>query len=121
MRLPSYCSKTNYHSHNQPIHTTNHARIHTRNKTAQVWEIGDFVVQVPWDCFPVPDCVNGGNQTYLYAHHGGLVKVLPRMMPNEDSWIKESVRACVCVPVWGVRDGGMCTRTSALFCFTEFY
>lgn len=58
-----------------------------------MWEIGDFVVQVPWDCFPVPDCVSGGNQTYLYAHHGGLVKVLPRMMPNEDSWIKESVRA----------------------------
>lgn len=52
-------------------------------------------MQVPWDCFPVPDCINGGNQTYLYAHHGGLVKVLPSMMPNEDSWIKESVRCFV--------------------------
>jgi len=68
-----------------------------------VWEIGDFVVQVPWDCFPVPDCVHGGNETYLYAHHGGLVKILPRMMPNEDSWIKEAVRAYVRA---GVRAGG---------------
>ena len=65
---------------------------HTWHGMTQVWEIGDMVVQVPWDCFPVPDCINGGNQTYLYAHHGGLVKVLPSMMPNEDSWIKESVR-----------------------------
>jgi len=55
-----------------------------------VWEIGDFVVQVPWDCFPVPDCVNGSSETYMYAYHGGLVKITPRMMPNEDGWIKEA-------------------------------
>lgn len=55
-----------------------------------VWEIGDFVVQVPWDCFPIPDCVNDSSETYMYAYHGGLVKITPRMMPNEDGWIKEA-------------------------------
>ncbi|GAB5035868.1 lipase-related protein [Nannochloropsis oceanica] len=54
------------------------------------WEIGDFVVQVPWDCFPIPDCVNDSSETYMYAYHGGLVKITPRMMPNEDGWIKEA-------------------------------
>jgi hypothetical protein len=36
------------------------------------------------------DCVHGGNETYMYAYHGGMVKVTPRMMPNTDGWIKEA-------------------------------
>ncbi|EWM27768.1 lipase-like protein [Nannochloropsis gaditana] len=55
-----------------------------------VWEIGDFVVQVPWDCFPVPDCVGGSTETYMYSYHGGLIKITPRMMPNEDGWMEEA-------------------------------
>lgn len=57
---------------------------------SSVWEIGDFVVQVPWDCFPVPDCVGGSTETYMYSYHGGLIKITPRMMPNEDGWMEEA-------------------------------
>lgn len=50
-----------------------------------------FVVQVPWSCFPLPECHSRSREEYQYEHHGGMVLITPPMMPNAHSWEQEAV------------------------------